>query len=100
MIVDQAAKNAVTAEVTQLDVTGHTDTVGSDAYNMRLSRRRAESAAAELDKERHPLWRDYDFRQGQTRSFGPDRRCCEGAAESACPNRVFRRPDLIAIRSC
>jgi OOP family OmpA-OmpF porin len=49
-IVDQAAKNAGPANVTQLTVTGHTDTVGSDAYNMRLSRRRAESVAAELEK--------------------------------------------------
>jgi outer membrane protein OmpA-like peptidoglycan-associated protein len=36
--------------VTEIEVTGHTDTVGSDAYNMRLSRRRAESVAAELEK--------------------------------------------------
>ena len=35
----------------QLTVTGHTDTVGSDAYNMRLSRRRAESVAAQLEKD-------------------------------------------------
>jgi iron complex outermembrane receptor protein len=48
-IVDQAAKNAGLAKVTRLEVTGHTDTVGSDAYNMRLSRRRAESVAAELE---------------------------------------------------
>ena len=38
-------------KVTQLTVTGHTDTVGSDAYNMRLSRRRAESVAAQLEKD-------------------------------------------------
>ncbi len=50
-IVDQAAKNAEATKVTQLTVTGHTDTVGSDAYNMRLSRRRAESVAAELEKD-------------------------------------------------
>jgi iron complex outermembrane receptor protein len=49
-IVDQAAKNAAPAKATELVVTGHTDTVGSDAYNMRLSRRRAESVAAELEK--------------------------------------------------
>jgi iron complex outermembrane receptor protein len=48
-IVDQAAANAGSAHVTQITVTGHTDTVGSDAYNMRLSRRRAESVAAELE---------------------------------------------------
>jgi outer membrane receptor protein involved in Fe transport len=50
-IVDTAAKNASATKVTQLTVTGHTDTVGSDAYNMRLSRRRAESVAAELEKD-------------------------------------------------
>jgi iron complex outermembrane receptor protein len=50
-IVDQAAANAGPAKVTQLTVTGHTDTVGSDAYNMRLSRRRAESVAAQLEKD-------------------------------------------------
>src|SRR5579883_3102933 len=48
-IVDQAAANAGPAHVTQITVTGHTDTVGSDAYNMRLSKRRAESVAAELE---------------------------------------------------
>ncbi len=53
-IVDQAAKNASPAKATQLTVTGHTDTVGSDAYNMRLSRRRAESVAAELEKQGIP----------------------------------------------
>ncbi|MDB5397877.1 MAG: TonB-dependent receptor [Rhodospirillales bacterium] len=53
-IVDQAAKNAGPARVTKLEVTGHTDTVGSDAYNMRLSRRRAESVAAQLEKDGIP----------------------------------------------
>ncbi len=53
-IVDTAAKNAGPAKVTQIEVTGHTDTVGSDAYNMRLSRRRAESVAAEMEKQGIP----------------------------------------------
>jgi iron complex outermembrane receptor protein len=53
-IVDQAAKNAGPAKVTRLTVTGHTDTVGSDAYNMRLSRRRAESVATQLEKDGIP----------------------------------------------
>jgi outer membrane protein OmpA-like peptidoglycan-associated protein len=53
-IVDTAAKNAGPAHVTQITCTGHTDTVGSDAYNMRLSRRRAESVAAELEKQGIP----------------------------------------------
>jgi outer membrane protein OmpA-like peptidoglycan-associated protein len=53
-IVDQAAKNAGPAKATEITVTGHTDTVGSDAYNLRLSQRRAESVAAELEKDGIP----------------------------------------------
>jgi iron complex outermembrane receptor protein len=53
-IVNTAAKNAQAGKVTQLTVTGHTDTVGSDAYNMRLSRRRAESVATQLEKDGVP----------------------------------------------
>ncbi len=53
-IVNQAAANAGPAKVTKLEVTGNTDTVGSDAYNMRLSRRRAESVAAQLEKDGIP----------------------------------------------
>jgi iron complex outermembrane receptor protein len=53
-IVDQAAANAATAKATELSVTGYTDTVGSDAYNMRLSRRRAESVATKLEKDGIP----------------------------------------------
>jgi outer membrane protein OmpA-like peptidoglycan-associated protein len=53
-IVDTAARNAGPAHVTQITCTGHTDTVGSDAYNLRLSRRRAESVAAELEKQGIP----------------------------------------------
>jgi len=53
-VVDQAAKNAGPAKATELTVTGHTDTVGSDAYNLRLSRRRAEAVAAQLEKDGIP----------------------------------------------
>ncbi len=53
-IVDRAAANAAPAKVTEIQVTGHTDTVGSDAYNMRLSRRRAESVAVQLEKDGIP----------------------------------------------
>ena len=53
-IVDQAARNVASTRVSRLEVTGHTDTVGSDAYNLRLSRRRAESVAAQLEKDGIP----------------------------------------------
>lgn len=42
-----AAKTSGTAHIT---VTGHTDTVGSQRYNQRLSERRAESVKAEMVK--------------------------------------------------
>jgi outer membrane protein OmpA-like peptidoglycan-associated protein len=64
-IVAQAAANAGPAKVTQLEVTGHTDTVGSDAYNMRLSRRRAESVAAQLEKDGIPASEIAIFAKGK-----------------------------------
>jgi outer membrane protein OmpA-like peptidoglycan-associated protein len=64
-IVGQAAHNAGPAKVTRLEVTGHTDTVGSDAYNMRLSRRRAESVAAELEKDGIPAGEIAIFAKGK-----------------------------------
>jgi outer membrane protein OmpA-like peptidoglycan-associated protein len=64
-IVAEAAKNAGPAKVTKIDVTGHTDTVGSDAYNMRLSRRRAESVAAELEKDGVPASEIAIFAKGK-----------------------------------
>jgi iron complex outermembrane receptor protein len=64
-IVGQAAANAGPAKVTKIDVTGHTDTVGSDAYNMRLSRRRAESVAAELEKDGVPASEIAIFAKGK-----------------------------------
>ena len=64
-IVDQAAKNAAPAKVTRIDVTGHTDTVGSDAYNLRLSRRRAESVAAQLEKDGIPASEIAIFAKGK-----------------------------------
>jgi outer membrane protein OmpA-like peptidoglycan-associated protein len=64
-VVDQAAANAAPAKVTRIDVTGHTDTVGSDAYNMRLSRRRAESVAAELEARGIPASEIAIFAKGK-----------------------------------
>ena len=47
-IVAQAAAAARTAQVTRIEVAGHTDTVGSAQYNLGLSQRRANTVAAEL----------------------------------------------------
>jgi outer membrane protein OmpA-like peptidoglycan-associated protein len=65
-IVDNAAAAAKgNAGVTQIDVTGHTDTVGSDAYNMKLSRRRADSVKAELVKQGVPAKEIAVFAKGK-----------------------------------
>jgi len=47
-IIKTAAGEAAKENSTKLTVTGHTDTVGSDAYNMRLSMRRAVAVQKEL----------------------------------------------------
>ncbi|HEY5510015.1 MAG TPA: OmpA family protein [Prolixibacteraceae bacterium] len=40
-----------------MEVTGHTDHVGSEAYNLELSSKRAETVVAELKKRNIPAWR-------------------------------------------
>jgi OmpA family len=47
-VVDEAAAEYQRAGAAQITVTGHTDTVGSAAYNLELSERRAEVVANEL----------------------------------------------------
>ncbi len=46
--LDQVAATLVQYEKTYVDVLGHTDSTGSDAYNQALSERRASSVAAYL----------------------------------------------------
>jgi outer membrane protein OmpA-like peptidoglycan-associated protein len=47
-VVDEAAANATRVQVTRIDVSGNADRSGTPAYNMALSRRRAEAVAGEL----------------------------------------------------
>jgi hypothetical protein len=47
-IIAQAAQDYLQGGRPRINVTGHTDTAGSAAYNLRLSERRAEAVAAEL----------------------------------------------------
>ena len=87
-IVDQAAANAAAGKVTKIEVTGYTDTVGSDAYNLRLSKRRAMSVQAELTKQGISADEIAVEGKGEARSVGPgDRRRGEGTAK---PSRVDR----------
>ncbi|HKT54758.1 MAG TPA: OmpA family protein, partial [Caulobacteraceae bacterium] len=47
-VVTEAANYANAGHATRVVVVGHTDTSGSDAYNMRLSERRAKAVADAL----------------------------------------------------
>jgi outer membrane protein OmpA-like peptidoglycan-associated protein len=53
-IIAEAATNAPRVQTTRIEVTGHTDTVGSAAYNQGLSVRRAEAVAGELERRGIP----------------------------------------------
>jgi outer membrane protein OmpA-like peptidoglycan-associated protein len=64
-VVHSAAANAAKMNVTKLTVTGHTDTHGSDAYNMRLSKRRAVSVQQELIHDGVPAGEIAIFAKGK-----------------------------------
>jgi len=53
-VIEEAAGAAKQGSITHITVTGHTDTVGSERYNQRLSERRAASVQAELTAEGVP----------------------------------------------
>jgi outer membrane protein OmpA-like peptidoglycan-associated protein len=49
--VREAAASAKSGELARISVTGHTDTVGGDAYNLRLSDRRADAVQQALEAD-------------------------------------------------
>lgn len=53
-VLNQAAASAANGRPTNIDVTGHADRAGSDAYNMRLSMQRAEAVANYLESQGVP----------------------------------------------
>ena len=53
-VIAQAAQDYRQGGTPQITVTGHTDTSGSAAYNLELSKRRAESVAQALESEGVP----------------------------------------------
>jgi outer membrane protein OmpA-like peptidoglycan-associated protein len=50
-VVTEAVQAAKAQNAVRIVVTGHTDTVGSQAYNQGLSERRAESVKAEMVRQ-------------------------------------------------
>jgi len=53
-IIDQAATSAKEGKLTRIDLTGHTDAAGSDAYNQALSERRAAVVKQQLIRDGIP----------------------------------------------
>ena len=49
-VVAEAVRTAMTSGMVRVVVTGHTDTVGSQAYNQALSERRATSVENEMTR--------------------------------------------------
>jgi outer membrane protein OmpA-like peptidoglycan-associated protein len=70
-IIKSASDNAAKSGPTKLTVTGHTDTVGSDAYNLRLSRRRAVSVQRELVRDGVPAGEIAIFAKGKKELLVP-----------------------------
>ncbi len=64
-IVRAAAANARKGKVTRIEATGHADRSGPDAYNMRLSKRRALSVMAELVRQGIPKAQIAIFAKGE-----------------------------------
>lgn len=56
-VLDKVAQTLVEFDKTVIEIAGHTDSVGSDAYNQQLSERRAGSVAAQLSSRGVPTSR-------------------------------------------
>ena len=53
-IIGEAAQNSRVAQVTRIEVSGHADRSGTPQYTQRLSQRRADAVAAELERQGVP----------------------------------------------
>ena len=73
-ILEQAAAAAKTQGAARIDLTGHTDTMGPEGYNQKLSVRRAVAVKKVLVELGLGRRRDRRGRQGQDRTAGADRR--------------------------
>ena len=53
-VLDEAAAKLKANPSSRIDVNGYTDAIGSEAYNLKLSQRRAGAVAAYLEKQGIP----------------------------------------------
>jgi outer membrane protein OmpA-like peptidoglycan-associated protein len=53
-IIAEAAQNSTRVQTTRIEVAGHADRSGTPQYNQRLSERRAQAVAAELERQGVP----------------------------------------------
>ena len=68
------------ASVRSIDVVGHTDPIGSDAFNMQLSERRAQSVARYLVSQGVPADRIHTEGRGKTQlKVTPEECAAQGA---------------------
>ena len=64
-IIEEAANNARKGGASRINLTGHTDRAGSDAYNQRLSVRRAEAVKNYMVSKGIPANRIYTEGKGK-----------------------------------
>ena len=69
--IKQASDQAKSGRTTRIDVTGHTDRSGSDAYNMALSLRRANSVKNELVRNGIPATQIAVVGRGESQPLVP-----------------------------
>jgi len=70
-IIRTAADAAKQGRVARIEVTGHADRSGTDAYNMRLSQRRADAVKAELAKNGVATGDIATFAKGESQPLVP-----------------------------
>ncbi|MFS2292423.1 MAG: OmpA family protein [Actinomadura sp.] len=71
-----------------VEVSGHTDSIGDDDSNMRLSEQRAEAVKAELERSlRNPSLKIEARGYGETRPVAPNERNGEDDPEGRAKNR-------------
>ena len=70
-IIDEAAQTSTRVQTTRIEVSGHADRSGTPQYNQRLSERRAQAVAAELERRGVPRSAVVIQAFGETRPLVP-----------------------------